>query len=284
MHQKRVTAIHDISGVGKCSLSVALPIISAAGFECCPLPTAVLSNHTGGFKGFTFKDLTDEILPIVNQWKKENISFDAIYSGYLGSKKQVDILINVIDQLKEKDTLVIVDPVMGDNGKLYKSFDIDFPEKMKELCKKADVITPNITEACLMLGKEYKKTPYTKEYIEDILFGLKSICKGVIILTGVCFGENRLGAAAVNFREDEVFYSFGEKIEGMYHGTGDVFASVLVSALVSEKSISDAIKCAVDFTCLAIQNTADKYPELWYGVNFEGVLHKLPEILGGKNG
>lgn len=282
MKQKRVAAIHDISGVGKCSLTVALPILSVAGLECCPLPTAVLSNHTGGFKNFTFKDLTDEMLPIVKQWQNEEISFDAIYSGYLGSFKQVDILCEIIDTLKGENTMVLVDPVMGDHGALYKSFDKDFPRKMLSLCKKADVITPNITEACLMLGMEYKKPPYNKEYIETLLKGLTKICSGDIVLTGVCFDENRLGAAAVS--KGEIFYCFGDKIDGIYHGTGDVFASVLSAALLKDCALKRAVEAAVSFTCMSIKNTKENYSELWYGVNFEEVLPKLPELLGGNYG
>lgn len=281
LRQKSVAAVHDLSGVGKCSLTVAIPVISAAGIECCPIPTALLSNHTGGFKGFTFKDLTNEILPIVNQWKKEDFYFDAVYSGYLGSNEQVDILSEAIDIVKGRNTLVVIDPVMGDNGALYKSFENDFPNKMKELCKKADVITPNITEACLMLGKEYLPPPYTKEYIKDLLLGLTKICAKTVVLTGVSFSNKQLGVAAVNADTEKISYCFGKKVEGMFHGTGDLFTSVLVSSLVLGNDINKSIKSAVKFTCMAIKNTADKYPKLWYGVNFEGILNKLPTVLGG---
>lgn len=283
MHQKRIAAIHDISGIGKCSLTVAIPILSVAGLECCALPTAVLSNHTGGFKDFTFKDLTSDILPIVNRWKEEGFSFDAVYSGYLGSIEQVDILIQCIELLKDSETLVVVDPVMGDNGSLYKSFSPEFPLKMTELCKKADVITPNITEACLMLGKEYKKPPYNKEYIEELLIGLAKLCKKTVVLTGVCMDSEHLGAAALDTATGKISYSFERYIKGMHHGTGDVFSSVLVSALVLGRDIQTAIDAAVKFTGMAIQNTAE-YKELWYGVNFEGVLTKLPGLLGGTDG
>ncbi len=284
MYQKRVAAIHDISGVGKCSLTVALPIISVAGIECCPIPTAVLSNHTGGFGGFTFKDLTDEILPIVDRWEKEGFEFDAIYSGYLGSDRQVDILSMAVDRLKSEKTKVIVDPVMGDNGSLYCAFSNEFPEKMRELCKKADVITPNVTEASLMLKTEYKAPPYDKNYIENLLLGLKEICDGTIVLTGVSFTENKLGAAAITSKDGNISYFFGDKVDGMYHGTGDVFASALVSALVSGLTVEKALSVAVEFTCASIKNTSDNYKDLWYGVNFEGVLTKLPRLLGGANG
>ena len=283
MRQKKVVAVHDISGIGKCSLTVALPIISVAGMECCPIPTAVLSNHTGGFKDFTFKDLTDDILPIVNRFKEENIVIDTIYSGYLGSTRQVDILIKTIKQLRSKETLVVVDPVMGDNGSLYKCFSLDFPSKMAELCQFADVITPNMTEALLMLGENYSPPPYSKDYIDSILVRLGSLCKKTVVLTGVSFENKELGAAALDVKTGKISYCFNEKIEGMHHGTGDIFCSVLVSALTLGRDTDFALNAAVEFTCLAIENTLD-FPKLWYGVNFEGVLNRLPYILGGTDG
>lgn len=283
MRQKKVVAVHDISGLGKCSLTVALPIVSVAGLECCAIPTAVLSNHTGGFKDFTFKDLTEDILPIVNRFKEENIFFDTIYSGYLGSNTQVDILIEAIKQLKNQETLVVVDPVMGDNGSLYKTFSPEFPSKMRELCQCADVITPNMTEACLMLGESYSPPPYSKDYIDSLLVKLGSLCKKTVVLTGVSFDKKALGAAALEVNTGKISYCFNEKIEGMHHGTGDIFCSVLVSALTLGRDIAFALNAAVEFTCLAIENTSD-FPELWYGVNFEGVLKRLPDILGGTNG
>lgn len=284
MHQKRVAAIHDISGIGKCSLTVAIPILSVAGIECCALPTAVLSNHTGGFKNFTFRDLTDDILPTVNRWQEERISFDCIYSGYLGCIQQVDILMKAINILSGSETLVVVDPVMGDNGSLYKSFSPDFPSKMAELCKMADVITPNLTEACLILNEDYRQAPFTKEYIENLLYRLADFCKKAVVLTGVCFDDGTLGAAALEVESGKISYSFGSKISGMHHGTGDIFSSVLVSALVFGKSLQEAIDIAVKFTHLSIENTEKFLPELWYGVNFEGVLKELPRLLGGTDG
>lgn len=283
MHQKRVAAIHDISGMGKCSLTVAIPILSVAGLECSSLPTAVLSNHTGGFKGFTFRDLTSDILPIVSRWKEEGFNFDAIYSGYLGSMEQIDILIRSIDMLSNKNTLVIIDPVMGDNGSLYKSFSPEFPQKMTQLCKIADVITPNMTEATLLLGEKYVKGPYTKEYIESILVRLGKFCRKTVVLTGVAFDDKSLGAAALDVATGKISYSFNKCIDGMHHGTGDIFSSVLVAALVLGRSVQTAIDAAVKFTYKAIENTIG-FDELWYGVNFEGVLSELPHLLGGTYG
>lgn len=279
MRQKRIAAIHDISGVGKCSLTVALPIVSVAGIECCALPTALLSTHTGGFKNIYIQDLTKGILPIANHWKSEGFEFDAIYSGYLGSVEQVDLIKKCISVLKAENTLVVVDPVMGDNGNLYQTFSSDFPFKIKELCAIADVITPNVTEACLMLNEEYKAPPYTREYIEGLLKKLSKICSGTIVLTGASLNENEQGAAAYSSKNAELSFVSCHKIPGLYHGTGDVFASVFVSAMVLQKGMEKALKAAVEFTCLAIENTQKNKPELWYGVNFEGVLPELPKLL-----
>jgi pyridoxine kinase len=164
--QKRLAAIHDISCFGKCSLTVALPIISAAGIETSVIPTAVLSTHTGGFKGYTFRDLTADLKPIAEHWSSLGLRFDAVYTGYLGSFEQLNIVSEIISLLKTADTLVIVDPVMADNGKLYASFPLNFPEGMKKLCSLADVIEPNLTEASLLLDLPYNEGPYTKDYIE----------------------------------------------------------------------------------------------------------------------
>lgn len=279
MRQKRIAAIHDISGIGKCSLTVALPIISVAGIECAAMPTAMLSTHTGGFKNIYIEDLTKGIMPIANHWKSEGFEFDAIYSGYLGSMEQVDLIKDCISVLKGKDTLVIVDPVMGDNGKLYQTFSPDFPCKMRGLCAVADIITPNVTEACLMLSEEYVAPPYTKKYIESLLLKLSKICSGTIVLTGACLTENEQGAAAYNSKDGKISFVSCSRMPGMYHGTGDVFASTFVSGMVLGKGMEKSLKAAVEFTKLAIENTKPNLPELWYGVNFEGVLPKLPKLL-----
>lgn len=282
MRQKRIAAIHDISGVGKCSLTVALPIISVAGIECCALPTALLSTHTGGFENIYIKDLTSSITPIAKHWQDEGFRFDAIYSGYLGSKEQIDLVLDAINRLKGSDTLVVVDPVMGDNGKLYQTFSLSFAHKMRELCAHADVITPNVTEACLMLGEDYVAPPYSKEYIERLLIGLSNICNGTVVLTGACLSENEQGAAAYNKADNKISFVSCPKIPGMYHGTGDIFASVFVAGMVRGLGMERSLKVATEFTCMAIENSKQNRPELWYGVNFEGVLDKLFNMLKGE--
>ena len=277
--QKRVLAIHDISCFGRCSLTVALPIISSAGIETTVMPTAILSTHTGGFQGFTYRDLTDDIIPIVNHWKTLDLNFDAIYTGFLGSFEQIDIVSNVFKDLKMDGTMIAVDPVMADNGELYSIFPKDFPAGMKKLCSKADMIMPNITEAVLMLGKEYKEGPYTREYIESLLKELGKIGSKKVVLTGVYFDGKELGAACYDSETGEIGYAFADRIEGYYHGTGDVFGSVLVSSLVNGKTLKRAIEIAVDFTARSIQRTKDAGTDIRFGVNFEAGIPKLVKDL-----
>lgn len=272
---KRVAAIHDISGFGKCSLTVALPIISAAGIETSVIPTAVLSTHTGGFTGFTYRDLTDDILAIADHWQRLNIKFDAIYTGFLGSFEQIRIMEQVFDRLRSSDTLIVVDPVMADNGKLYQVFPDNFPDGMRALCAKADVIVPNMTEAALLLGEPYSEGPYTTQQIETVLKRLSDLGPQRVVLTGVHFDNQKLGAASYDRASDEVDYAFSPRIEGFYHGTGDVFASVLLSAVMRGFSLARAAQIAVDFTAQSIRLTHEAGTDPRYGVNFEQCLPML---------
>lgn len=277
LKQKRVAAIHDISCFGKCSLTVALPIISAAGIECSVVPTAVLSTHTGGFTGFTCRDLTADIQPIAEHWKTLPISFDAIYTGYLGSFEQLEIVSQFFDDFKNDHSLILVDPVMADNGVLYQSFPSHFPEGMKNLCAKADVIVPNITEAVLMLDEPYQEGPYTKTYIEGLLKKLADIGPEKIVLTGVYFDGTSLGAATYDKRSGAIDYALANRIEGYYHGTGDVFGSALLGALLNDFSLKQAAQIAVDFTVQSIAWTKKAGTDIRFGVNFET---NLPNYIG----
>ena len=275
MRQKRVLAIHDISCVGKCSLTVALPIISATGIECSVLPTAVLSTHTGGFTGFTYRDLTEDVMPIVKHWETLDIKFDAIYTGFLGSFEQISLMMDIFDRMK--GAVKIVDPVMADGGKLYPIFDPSFPKEMRKLCEKADVIMPNITEATLILGEEYVEGPYTMEYIEALMDRLAALGPKKVILTGVHFDDEKLGAASLDTVTGERSFYFSDRIPGYYHGTGDVFGSAVVCALMNNKSLSDSVRIAVDFTVSSIQRTYDAKTDLRFGVNFEEGIPQLVE-------
>lgn len=272
---KRICTIQDISCLGQCSLTVALPIISAAGIEASIIPTAVLSTHTGGFKNFTFCDLTEEMPKIENHWISEGLKFSGFYTGYIGSVKQIDYILSIFNSCKEDECLKVVDPCMADNGKLYLGFPEDFPKEMLRLCKNADVIVPNLTEACFLLDIEYK-TKFVKEEIEHILVSLKEKTGADVVLTGVSFEDFKLGCAI--YSDNKINYYFTEKIPYMFHGTGDCYASCLFAGLIKGLSIYEAASLACEFTVETIrQSIADK-DEHWYGVHFEKALYMLTNL------
>lgn len=277
---KRIVTIQDISCVGKCSLTVALPVISACGVEAAVIPTAVLSTHTG-FESFTFRDLTDEIYPITAVLKKEGITFDAIYTGYLGSPMQLQLMEKLFEVFRTESNLIFVDPVLGDHGELYPGFTQEFADKMAGLCAKADVIVPNLTEACFMLKEEYVESGYSEEYIRSILKRLAATgCKNVV-LTGVSFEEGKLGVMSYNSDSDTYFSYFTEKAELSFPGTGDVFSSACVGALMRGLSLERALKVAVNFTLEAIKASIKDPDHRWYSVNFEEALPFLINELNG---
>lgn len=270
---KRVLTIQDISCIGQCSLTVALPIISACGIETAILPSSVLSNHTApGFNGFTFHDLTSEMPLILKQWQKNNTHFDAFYTGYV-SKAQIPLILDIIQKTGKSDSLKIVDPVMADNGKLYSGFDSDFPFEMLKLCQNADFILPNLTEAALLLGEDYVGDNYNQNYIEQLCARLhKKTNSKNIIITGVSFEKSKLGVAVYDAKT--VNFYFTEKLPASMHGTGDVFASAFTGALLSGKTPLEAASLAADFVVLAMKKTLDD-SDHWYGVKFEKALPEL---------
>ncbi|MCL2402871.1 MAG: pyridoxamine kinase [Coriobacteriia bacterium] len=272
MKTPRVLAIHDISGVGRCSLTVALPVLSAAGIECAVLPTAVLSTHTGEFEGYTFHDLTEDILPIAEHWKSLGLQFDAIYTGYLGSFEQVELIKDVIDLLASDDTLIVVDPVMADEGELYPGFTRDYPAQMRSLCALADVLVPNVTEASLLLGRDYDPYPDV-DTVKSLLEGLcADIGAKSAVLTGVSLTSGSLGAAARDSELEATTYAGAPQAEGMYHGSGDLLASALVAGLVRGCTLEESTKRAVDFTAASIQRTYAAGTEPRFGLLFEAGL------------
>lgn len=277
MAQKRVAAIHDISCLGRCSLTVALPIISAAGVETAVIPTAVLSTHTGGFKDYTVRDLSSDIVPTARHWKSEGITVDAVYTGYLCSKEQVYLVIEAARLISDSNTLLITDPVMADNGKLYKGFDGDYADYMLKLCSAADIITPNITEAALMLGVKFREGPYSEDYINALLEGLYVKTHSKIVLTGVCYDERRIGAAV--YDGENKSYVFTERLCSMYHGTGDIFSSTLTAALMNGRSLKAAAQIAVNFTAACIKKTMEEDTDPRFGVNFESQIPNLIKYL-----
>lgn len=270
---KRILTVQDISCVGKCSLTVALPIISAMGIEAAVLPTAVLSTHTA-FKKFTFHDLTDEMPTITSCWNEQNIEFDGLYSGYLGSVRQIDLVIDLYKAFGE-GKLKLVDPAMADNGRLYAGFAPDFPLQMARLCSVADIVIPNLTEACFMLGEEYKAFGYGEEYIKKLLLGIVNLGAKKVVITGVAFEEGKLGCCGYDSEKNEFFSYFNNEITQKFHGTGDTFASVCFGSLISGSTLFDATKNAADFVCDAIKATLEDERPIDYGVHFEKVLYKL---------
>lgn len=269
---KRIVTIQDISCVGKCSLTVALPIISAVGVEAAIIPTAVLSTHTM-FKNFTCKDLDDQILPIAEHWKSENIRFDAFYTGYLASAQQIDKVITLINSLKRENDLIIVDPAMADNGKLYPAFDENFPREMAKLCAKADIALPNITEACLMTGTPYREE-YNEAFAKDIVKKLSDMGAKKVVLTGAEFG-GKYGVLYYDSDTDEFFYYTQDKVDAVFHGTGDIFSSTFTGLVVRGKSIKDSLTIAADFTAECIRITKNDEKANWYGVDFEKAIPYL---------
>jgi len=274
--QKKVLAVHDISGVGRCSLTVALPVISVMGVETSVLPTAVLSTHTGGFSDYTFRDLTKDILPMLKHWEILNLKFDGIYTGYLASLAQVDMIKEVIAETKRADTVVFIDPVMADHGKLYKNFDKKFVGKMRELCQEANVITPNITEACLLLDVPYQEPPYTPTFIADLVDGLGGFGVDIVCLTGVQFNDDEVGAAVQDTLTGETTYTMTSRIDQEFHGTGDLFSSILFGSLIADVPLPEATRLAVDYTRAAIERTLEVPDvDVRFGVEFEPLLAPL---------
>jgi len=276
-NDKNVVTLQDISCFGKCSVTVALPVISAMGLSCAVIPTAVLSTHTGGFKGYTFRDLTDDIPAVSEHWQREGLTFDGIYTGYLGSKRQISLVMDFI-RCHRRDGLVFVDPAMADNGQLYTGFDMDFVASMRELCTKADIIVPNITEASMMLGREYKASGYGEDYIHSMLRELCSLgCKRAL-LTGVSYDADHRGCVCYDSETDSFESYFAENMPIETHGTGDVFASSFFGALMLGADMAAAMKIAVDFAVVSIKATVGDSSH-WYGVKFEKCLPLLIESI-----
>ena len=279
MSYKRVLTIQDISCFGQCSLTVALPILSAAGLETVILPSAVLSTHTAGFTGFTVRDLSADIPAIAAHWRSEHISFDGVYTGYLGSTEQIDYVLDIIKTLSRPGAVSIVDPAMADNGKLYPAFDENYANQMKRLAFSADMILPNITEASYLCGVEYRET-YDEAYIAKMMKALRENGAKTVILTGVSYDAETTGVAVLE--GDTYRYYRHKKLPRSCHGTGDVYASAFVGAYMQGVPAYDAAVIAADYTVACMENTQDD-PDHFYGVKFEPVLPYLIDRINGKN-
>ena len=270
---KRVLTIQDISCLGKCSLTIALPVLSALGAETVILPTAVLSTHTM-FRNFTCKDLSDQIEPIADHWKSEGVTFDAIYTGYLGTTSQIDQIRKLFKSFRDQNTKIIVDPVMADNGKLYPAFDMDYVRKNTELCAEADIIVPNITEAALMTGMDYREE-YDEVYIKELLSRLNALGANVSVLTGVSLEQGKTGVMGYERETGEYYVYQNRRIDAAYHGTGDLFSSTCVGEILKGRSWQDAMRIAADYTAHTIEVTLENPDKPWYGVDFEATIPDL---------
>jgi pyridoxine kinase len=270
---KRVISIQDLSCLGKCSQTVALPVLATMGVECAVLPTALFSTHTA-FPDFVCQDLSAQMLPIAQHWKALDLHFDAIYTGYLANAQQVANACRVIDLFSTGKNLVFVDPAMADNGKLYPSLPEDFPQTMAQLCARADVIAPNLTEACLLTDTAYR-TDFSEEEIQGLLRKLAVLGARHIVLTGVSFSTDSLGIMTYDVAGDKYFSYFTRRYPASFHGTGDLFSSTCVGAMARGWSLEQALTLAADFTVTAIEKTAAHKESDWYGVEFEWALPYL---------
>lgn len=270
---KRLLTIQDISCVGQCSVTVALPLVSACGVECSVLPSAVLSNHTGGFTGWTFRDLTEDMKGVEDEWRRQHIAFDAFYTGYV-CPSQIDPILSVLEHCAEPCATRFVDPAMADNGVLYKGFAKDFPMEMARLAAAADYLLPNLTEAALLLGRKPVLEGYDEAYVEDLCAGLRALGAKCVVITGVSFESGLLGSAMDEGKG--VHYDFNPCERRMSHGTGDVYASVFAGSVTRGLPAREAAALAADVVCEAIRATEDDH---WYGVSFERAIPFLVKRL-----
>lgn len=280
MSTPRVAVVQDLSGFGRCSLTIAMPVLAAMGVQCCPVLTAYLSTHTGGFTDNTFLDLTDQMAPVTAHWQREGVTFHGIYTGFMGSRQQISLTAELIRTFRREGQLVVVDPVMGDHGQPYRTYTPEMCRAMGELTALADVITPNRTEAAILLGVDY----------EDLRLDSEADCRRwaerlsrdgqcSVVLTGVTRGD-RLGAVCLDRQTGESFFAGADRVDAQFHGTGDLYASVLTGALVRGKSLGEAATLAAEFTSLCVARTAAQpdIPER-EGVDLEPLLWRLGQRL-----
>ena len=278
--QKRALAVHDLSCVGRCSLTVALPVLSAAGVNTAVLPTALLSTHTGEFTGYTHLDLGDQLLPIARHLATLGLHYDAFYSGYLASCAQADQLLSIIGMLCDAHTHVFVDPAFADHGRRYSLMEPDMPAAMRHLCRRARTIVPNLTEACYLLDRPYRADGLTEADVRSLAAGLAELGPENVVITDVAFDDAQTGVAVYQKETGDTRLLFRSRYDGVFHGTGDVFASFLLSALLGGLPLLDAATLALDCTHDSIQLTLQGGEPLRYGVQFERVLPKLMKALG----
>ncbi|MFI3326420.1 MAG: pyridoxamine kinase [Clostridia bacterium] len=272
--QKNVLIVQDIACLGKCSMTIVLPILASSGVVCTPLPTALLSTH-GGFKGLHYRDLTDDMEAIIEHFESLDYKYDALYTGFLSSLKQIEICTKLA--CKHENSLLFVDPVMADNGKFYSVYNTQMLEKMKELCFKADVLLPNLTEAAFLLGEEYINENYNREYVENLAKKLVYLGIKKVVITGVSFEKDKIGALC--FDGEKFEYISTNKIDGSFHGTGDIFSSTVLAGLMNNFDLIKSTKIAVNFTADCIKRSVDMGIDKKYGVAFEPEIPNLIEKL-----
>ena len=268
---KTVAAIHDLSGVGRCALTVVTPVLSVLGVQVCPVPTAVLSAHTA-FSGIAVRDLTDFLPAYLAHWRALGLRFDAVYAGYLGSPRQVEI---VSDFLKEQEAAIkVLDPVMGDDGRLYSGMAEEMPEKWRALCAHADVVTPNMTEYALLTGEAYSLAPRTRAQAEGMLKKLLDMGAKSAVITSLPL-EGGLANAYMRREDGQMGVCAFERLDAHYPGTGDLFASVLTGALLRGEALEGAVRRATAFTRLCVQHSMAFDTPVNYGVDLEPLLPRL---------
>lgn len=272
----KVAVVQDMSGFGRCSMTVVLPVLASMGHQCCPVPTAYLSSHTGfpAGEGLVFHDMTEQMPAVMAHWNELGVSLDAIYSGFLGSAGQVDYLINFVDKFRHEGSLVLVDPVMGDHGKAYRTCTADLRERMGQLCHQADVITPNLTEAAMLLGEPYQEHPEISQ-IHSWLERLAGGEERSVVITGVSTARGEVGVASIDGKSGAISFAMAPQENGSFPGTGDLFASVLLGAILRGENLRSASKLAVNFVQRAVRRTLTLGTPVLEGVQFEGMLGEL---------
>lgn len=276
MPTPRAAAIHDLSGFGRCSLTIVMPTLSAMGVQCCPLPTAYLSTHTGGFTGNTFLDLTDQMAPVTAHWSALGLHFDAVYTGFMGSREQVGRTADFIRAFRGAGTIAVVDPVMGDHGRIYRTYTAEMCQAMGALAELADIVTPNRTEAAVLLGVPYEELRLDREEAcRRWAEALSREGRRSVVLTGVSLTPDRVGAACFDRETGAVTFAEARRVEGRFHGTGDLFASVLTGALLRGKDLTEAAALAAEFVSRCAARTREQGLPAREGVDFEPLLWQL---------
>ncbi len=270
--QKKIAVVNDLSGYGRCALTVAIPVISALGIQCCPVPTSILSNHTGFFTYF-FDDYTSKMVPYLEEWKKLDLGFDGIYTGFLGSEEQIDIVAGMIRDFGGKRTKIIIDPIMGDNGKPYQTYTPQMCQRMRELVTLGNIVTPNLTEGCILTGRDYKNTGWSRQELTDIGGEIVAMGPDTVIMTGIRQGN--FIANLVLERGKEAVFVRTRKVGRPRPGTGDIFSSIVAAMAVKGTEVKEAVKTAAWFVreCI-LESEALKEP-VENGVCFEQVLPRL---------